>query len=394
MLKDTFTMRKSTIFHRGIPNVFQVLVPHSFGPGVSKTAGERLAGIDCKKTLVLFDKGVEAAGITTGIVDCVKAAGLDVVTCNWVEPDPSDTIIDKITAFATEENVDSIVAVGGGSALDSGKAVKMYLNKADSSKNIALITIPTTSGTGAELTKSVVITESATGKKKGAGGYETMADLALVDPELTLGVPPKVTAACAFDVMAHAIESTTSVFNEPVHEILALEAVRLVKENIVECVENGKNLEARSNMHLASTLAGISIGNGNTTIGHVLAHAVGAVHHIPHGVCCAIFTPACLEYVAEPCAKVIRKYADILDVAIDANDDAVVVARKVSEAIFALANKVNIPTITEYFTDVDSACEEITNTVLNDPGRNNCVRTLDEAGVRWILSRTFELAKG
>lgn len=394
MTKDKFTMRKSTLFHKGVPNVFQVLVPHSFGPGVATTAGKRLAAIDCKRTLILFDKGVEAAGITNGIVDCIKAAGIETVTCNWVEADPSDTSIEKITAFALEQKVDSIVALGGGSALDSGKAVKMYVNAADPTRDVVLITVPTTSGTGAELTKSVVITESSTGKKKGAGGYESMADLALVDPELTLGVPPKVTAACAFDVMAHAIESTTSCFNEPVHEILALEAIRLVKENVVKAVEDGADLEARSNMHLASTLAGISIGNGNTTIGHAFAHAVGAIHHIPHGVCCAIFTPACLEFVAEPCAEVIRRYADVLDVAVEGGDDAKTVARKVSDALFELGKKVGIPTIDAYFKDVDSACAEIAPIVVNDNMSKNCLRELDESGVHEILTRTFELARG
>ena len=152
-------------------------------------------GMECKRALVLFDKGVEAAGITEGIVQCVKDAGLEVVTCNMVEADPSDVSIDKITDFAKKEKIDGIVAVGGGATMDSGKILKKNLNESGPDMNVPLITVPTTSGTGAELTKAGVITDSKTGDKRGVGGYESMPDLALVDPELVLGVPARVTAA-------------------------------------------------------------------------------------------------------------------------------------------------------------------------------------------------------
>ena len=394
MTKDMFTMRKSVLFNKTVPNIFQVLVPHSFGVGISRTAGERLVGMGCQKALVLFDKGVEAAGITTGVIDCIKAVGVDVVTCNWVEPDPSDVSIKRIVEFALAEKIDAVVAIGGGATLDSGKVVKLEVNAANGNRNTVLVAIPTTSGTGAELTKSAVVTNSATGTKSVAGGYESMADLALVDPELVVGVPAKVTAACAFDVLAHAIDSTASNFNEPVHQILALEAIRLFKKNCIEVVENGKNIEARAEMHLASTLAGICLNNGNVSICHAFAHAVGAMHHIPHGVCCAIFTPACLEFVADECAGIIRKYADALEVVIAADDDNQTVARKVSEAIFALALRVNVPVITDYFSDFEALCAELIPIVTKDFLVNSCPRGMDEEGARWILSRTFELSAG
>ena len=195
MTNNTYTLRKSILFNKDVPNIFQMIIPHSFGKGVSKTAGDRLRGMECKRALVLFDKGVEAAGITEGIVQCVKDAGLEVVTCNMVEADPSDVSIDKITDFAKKEKIDGIVAVGGGATMDSGKILKKNLNESGPDMNVPLITVPTTSGTGAELTKAGVITDSKTGDKRGVGGYESMPDLALVDPELVLGVPARVTAA-------------------------------------------------------------------------------------------------------------------------------------------------------------------------------------------------------
>jgi Alcohol dehydrogenase, class IV len=394
MTNNTYTLRKSILFNKDVPNIFQMIIPHSFGKGVSKTAGDRLRGMECKRALVLFDKGVEAAGITEGIVQCVKDAGLEVVTCNMVEADPSDVSIDKITDFAKKEKIDGIVAVGGGATMDSGKILKKNLNESGPDMNVPLITVPTTSGTGAELTKAGVITDSKTGDKRGVGGYESMPDLALVDPELVLGVPARVTAACSFDVLSHAIDSTTSIYDEPIHRVLAMEAIRLMRKNYIEVYENGSDVDARGEMHLASTMAGICIGNGNVSICHTFAHAMGAKKHVPHGVCCAVFTPACLEYVAEECADTIREFAALLDVKADKEDTNKDVARKVAEEIFRMSQRVDIPEISEYYKNAEEACAELVPIAVKDMYVASCPRGLDEAGARWILERTFELAEG
>lgn len=384
-------------------NSFMMAIPQFFDVGISSKTGEKLKELGCTKVLVMYDKGVEAAGITQKVIEVIQAEGITVVTSNKVEADPTDLLITEIGDFAKAEKVDGVVAIGGGSSIDAAKGVKLLLNNDEPIEKfydltvqqkigIPMIAIPTTSGTGSEASKGSVITDNGTGRKRVVIGMGTMPDMALIDPELVLGVPSKVTAACAFDVLAHAIDAITSNMTNAITQSISYEAIRLMKNSYKEVCENGSDLEARTEMHLAANLGGIALANAKCSISHAFAHSMGAVYHIPHGVCCAIFTPACLEFVAEACPKEIIKIADLLDIIHEKSDSVAEIAKKTSEKIHEMYRSVGISDITEFVPNVQDAYEKIIPLAFEDIMANFSPRKMDDSGAKWIIDRTYELA--
>jgi alcohol dehydrogenase len=386
-------------------NFFFMPIPQYFGAGISMEIGAQLAQLHSKKALVMYDKGVEAAGIPSKIVQCIQAEGILVVQNGDVESDPSDTTVKRIAAIARQEQVDAVVAIGGGSSIDAAKCVKLLLNNSGALEDfydltrpqkpsgIPMIAIPTTSGTGSEASKGGVITDTSKGQKRTIIGPGTMPDMALVDPELTLSVPPNVTAACAFDVLAHAIDAITSNMTNPITQAISCEAIHLMKGSYRQAVEDGTNLQARSDMHLASNLGGIVLSNAKCSVSHAFAHAMGALYHVPHGVCCAIFTPACLEYVADQRPEEIRKIAELLNTPFRKDESVASIAWRAGETIHKMYRSVGVPDITEYIPDAAEAKRTLIPVAKQDIMATFSPRALDDAGAGWIIDRTFELAR-
>ena len=330
---------------------------------------------------------------------------MQVVTSNDVEADPSDIVVKRIVEIARRENVDAVVAIGGGSSLDAAKCVKLLLNNEGTLENfydltrpqktsgVPMIAIPTTSGTGSEASKGGVITDTQRGIKRTIIGFGTMPDMALVDPELVLGVPAKVTAACAFDVLAHAIDAITSNMTNPITQSIAYEAIRLMKGSYRQAVEDGSNIQARSDMHLAANLGGIVLSNAKCSMSHAFAHAMGALYHVPHGVCCAIFTPACLEFVADIRPDEVRKIAGLLDVPFGADEAPAVISRRVSTQIHEMYCTVDVPDIMQFIPDINEAKRTLIPVAKADIMASFCPRKLDDEGANWIIDRTYELAQ-
>ena len=386
-------------------NVFFMPIPQYFGVGASTEVGGKLLQMNCKKALVMYDKGVEAAGIPARIVRSIRASGIQVVQNGSVEADPSDVTVKRIAAIGRQERVDAVVAVGGGSSIDAAKCVKLLLNndgeledfydpaRPQKPSGVPLVAIPTTSGTGSEASKGGVITDTRRGQKRVIIGFGTMPDLSLIDPELVLSVPAKVTAACAFDVLAHAIDAMTSTLTSPIIQVIAGEAIRLMKGSYRQAVENGGDLRARSEMHLASNLGGIVLSNAKCSMSHAFAHAMGALYHVPHGVCCAIFTPACLEFVARERPDEIRRIAELLDVPFAADEEPAAVARRTGGKIHAMYREVGIPEITEFIPDKEEAKRTLIPVAETDIMASFSPRPLDDEGGSWIIEQTFALAR-
>lgn len=386
-------------------NFFSMPIPQYFGVGVSTEIGEKLVQLKCRKALVMYDRGVETAGIPARIVRSIRASGIQVIQNNSVEADPSDTTVKRIAAIARQERVDAVVAVGGGSSIDAAKCVKLLLNndgeledfydpqRPQRPSGVPLVAIPTTSGTGSEASKGGVITDTRRWQKRVIIGVGTMPDLSLVDPELVLSVPAKVTAACAFDVLAHAIDAMTSVRTNPIIQAIAGEAIRLMKGSYRQAVENGGDLRARSDMHLASNLGGIVLSNAKCSMSHAFAHAMGALYHVPHGACCAIFTPACLEFVAQERPGEIRRIAELLDVPFEPDEEPAAVARRTGARIHEMSRGVGVPEITEFIPDQEEARRTLIPVAQMDIMASFCPRPLDEEGGSWIIERTFALAR-
>lgn len=277
-----------------------------FGCGILSTLPEIIQSLGGTKVLLVTDPGVAQAGL----LDKVKSAVQDktpYVVFDRVTADPSTDVIGKIYELAKMEHVDCLVAIGGGSAIDASKGAGCLLANGGSlleysgvnkvpKKGLPLIAIPTTAGTGSEFTIFAVLSDLKNEIKFTISSRYIAPDVALCDPEMTLTLPPRVTAATGMDAMTHAVESYTSRIATPVTDILCLDAIRLLYRYLPVAVNNGSDLEARSKVLFAASLAGIVMNDAYLGLCHAIASPLGAHFHIPHGMANAVMLPHVMEY--------------------------------------------------------------------------------------------------
>jgi len=376
---------------------FQIGIPQYFGIGVSNLIGEKLKGLGCKKVLIICDKGVEAAGLPQKIAKTITEAGIENITFNGVLPDPPDTSVAEVDAVVKANGIDGLVAVGGGSSIDTAKAASLLstnegpINRffdltTPRKPGIPLIVIPTTAGTGSEVSGGGVITETSTQIKK---VFITAPTMALIDPELTLGVPPRVTAACAFDVLAHCLDAIFSSQAGPFCKLVAYEGVRLFRDSLLTVYNDGSNIESRSAMAQASNIGGICISCGGININHALAHSLGARYHIAHGAACYVFMTACLEYEAAACPDEIRTLADILDGGFCEAEHIADVAARVSAKIMELGNQVGMPRLRDCVPSLEEALEIAGTAVLETSSTSRSCVPVDEEALKKIIEASY-----
>jgi alcohol dehydrogenase len=340
---------------------FQFGIPSQaiFGERSIQKLPEVLEQFDAKKVLLVYDSGVNAAGIVDSIRNQLKATQVNIVIFDKVLPNPPDTIVEEGAELAKKEQVDTIVAVGGGSTIDCAKAINILLTNPGpihqyDGLNLVkkptkpLIAIPTTAGTGSEVTAFTVITDTAGLKKMVIGGQHCGATIALLDPELTVGLPPAITAATGMDALTHAIEAYVSKAASIPSDVNALKAIELIFNSLEEAYKNGANKEARTNMLLGSMLAGYAFNSAVLGLVHAIAHPLSVHCGLAHGIANACCLPYVMEFNAEA-EHVAKRYKDIA-VAMGLNIEGLSVkeaAQAAIEAVKTLAKTIDIPTLSE-----------------------------------------------
>lgn len=290
-------------FHANVPKII-------FGAGRLKELGTLTAALG-KKVFLAIDPFLVTTGLNDTIKDILRAEGCDVLEYSEIEPNPECTKVDDAGKIAENGGCDCIVAVGGGSAIDFGKAAAVVAGNGGKSweftrrkdhtpKNpgpgtLPLIAVPTTAGTGSETTHFSVLSNPELKEKSTIAHEAIFPKTALVDPELTYSMPAKLTALTGTDVLAHAIEAFINMNASPFAQMVSLEAIKLCAAYLPMAVGNGKNTEARQQMAWASTLAGVAIGHSNPTLPHAMGQAAGGYCHAPHGASVA----ACLVRILE-----------------------------------------------------------------------------------------------
>jgi alcohol dehydrogenase len=245
-----------------------------------------------------------------------------------VDADSGVHLVNQGAKVGKEVGADCLVSVGGGSAIDTAKGIAILLKEGGKLQDYAgfqvltrpqtpHIVIPTTAGTGSEVTYIAVIKDHEEGRKLLFGDYHILPNVAILDPKMTEGLPPKLTAATGMDAMCHAIEAMHSLQREPMADGMALHAIRLVREFLPRAVENGKDMTARGQMLIAANIAGAAFSNAQVGIVHALAHTVGAKFRVHHGLANSILLPACLRYNADACGDVYRDILSAMGVNID-----------------------------------------------------------------------------
>jgi len=295
-----------------------------YGAGACSRIAEVLMDGGYTNAFVVFDKGVRAAGIADKIFNSLDAANIKYSQFDEVIPDPPDDMIEKGAAACQAAKCDCVIGVGGGSSIDSAKAINLmrfnpppimkYVDPAIPVKRaLGLVTIPTTSGTGSELSNGMIITDSKSGEKITIlRPPAPRAEYAIIDPELMVGMPPELTMYTGLDAMAHAIESYTTIRSNLFKDQIAEKALEIVFKWLPVAIKDGKNIEARSYMAIAASLGGIMLGQGGTNISHGLSHVLGARFHIPHGAACAFAQPYVLEYNAIAVPGKIKRIGEII----------------------------------------------------------------------------------
>ena len=284
-------------------------------PGAIKRLGEIVKEQMGKKVLLVTDPGLIKAGLLDRATRSLNEAGVEYTLFDGVVADPPVSVVEAALADAREAAVDGVIGFGGGSSMDVAKLIALLIGGGErlddvygvgqaKGTRLPLIQIPTTAGTGSEVTPISIITVGET-EKKGVVAPQLLPDIALLDAELTLGLPAHVTAATGIDAMVHAIESYTSASanNNPVSKALAREALRLLGANIESAVKDGTDVRARSDMLLGAMLAGQAFANSPVAAVHALAYPIGGIFHVPHGLSNALVLPHVMRFNTETCGE-------------------------------------------------------------------------------------------
>jgi alcohol dehydrogenase len=278
-----------------------------FGRGIAGQAGVQAARFGAPKVMVVTDPGVAAAGLLAPVIDRLTGAGLQVLDFRQVEPNPRDIDCLAGAQLARGAGVGAFVAVGGGSAIDSAKCISLLLANGGHPRDwedfgalradpLPVLAIPTTAGTGSEVSPSAVITDTVRKKKMNLFDLRNCPRVALVDPDLTTTCPPSLTAAAGLDALSHAIDALHGRLATPASDALALEGARLVAQYIRRAFAHPGDVEARCGMAQGSLVAGLAVGLTDVAGAHCLAEAIGGQYGHPHGYCCARSLPPIMEY--------------------------------------------------------------------------------------------------
>jgi alcohol dehydrogenase len=268
--------------------------------------------VGAKRPIIITDKGVEMAGLVKVVID--SFGGTDTVIGAVFDETPQDSsniVVNQIASIYRAQKCDSIIAVGGGSVIDTAKGVNIVITEETDDLlkfmgNFRLnkpmkpfIVIPTTAGTGSEVTTAAVIANPEKNIKMQFTSDLILPKVAVLDPRMTVSMPPKITAATGMDALTHAVEAYVGPQKNPVSDAFAVSAIELIRNNIINAVKDGKNVDVRLAMANASLLAGVAFSNSQTALIHGLAHANGGLCHVPHGIANSILLPFGLEFYIE-----------------------------------------------------------------------------------------------
>ncbi len=278
-----------------------------FGIDAVKGLAAEVKQLGGSKVLVVTDPGVVQAGLVEAIKDPLDSEGISFSVYDKVEPEPAARVVEQCTQYLKDENCDLIIGVGGGSSLDVAKGASiMGTNEGKvldfagmdlvPKRGLPKILVPTTAGTGSEVTRVFVMTDEEADLKKAVYSIYALADVAIVDPMMTLSMPPKVTADTGIDALVHAIETYVAMTATPFSDVFAIEAIALIAENVTRAFAKGENLDARYNMALAATISGLAFGSGGLGAVHALSNPLGILYHLPHGRTNAIMLPHIMAF--------------------------------------------------------------------------------------------------
>jgi alcohol dehydrogenase len=369
-----------------------------FGRGVAGQAGTHAASLGARKVMLITDRGVEAAGLVDPVRADLAGAGLAVLAFRQVEPNPRDVDCLAGADVAADFQAEAFVAVGGGSAIDSAKCIALLRTNGGHPRDwedfgalrqdpLPVLAIPTTAGTGSEVSPSAVITDTARKKKMNLFDMRNCPRVALVDPDLTLSCPPSLTTAAGMDALSHAVDALHCRLATPASDALALEGARLVAHYIRRAAASPGDIETRCGMAQGSLTAGIAVGLTDVAGVHCLAEAIGGLYGHPHGYCCADSMPPVMDYNLPVSSAKYARLAHAFGIPPGTSGDAEL-ARLAIEHIRQLNHDLGVPPMRQLIRAEDLQllglkAEQNTSTPSNP-------RTADAAAFATMFAREIE----
>jgi len=379
----------------------------TIGVGCVESVGKEARGLGAAKALIVTDPGIVKAGLVDKVKKPLEEEGVEYSVFDECVPEPNLESWEKVTNTVRKGTYDLIIGLGGGSAMDTAKATAVaatnprmpweYLSGSVSrpldTSPLSTIQIPTTSGTGSEISAAAVVIDEE-GYKDYIFDNRVVADVALVDPLMTISLPPKTTATTGFDVLAHVIGALMARNASPYTDAIALKSVELVAHNLRTAYAQGDNIIARYNMAIASNMGGFTLLNASCALDHVLGHALGSKFHIPHGLSCAISLPYAMEFnlpaIPEKFALIAQAMGeDIRGLTVhEAGEKAV-------KAVIKLAEDVNIPLTLKEIGISKNRLERVVDDIITDKTKtaflfNNNARKIKKDDLLRLLDRMWE----
>lgn len=364
------------------------------GNGKTTLIPELIREVTDKKILILAFS--ETAKCVADILSLVRDAGIEYILDTSLHSEPSTLDIDRIAAKA--DGCGAVLAIGGGSVLDCAKAVAMLATNGGTvvdyqmngkpivNRTLPFFAVPTTSGTGSEASKVSVVYNPDNGLKKSFYSQYMIADTVILDPLMTVGLPESVTVSTGIDALSHAIESYVSLNATPYTEMFSMQAMRLVVKALKACVNDPHDVEARSDMALASYFGGCAL-NAGIGLDHIIAQPLGGITHIPHGVACAIFLPYAMEYNVEYATD---KYCDIARVFGAQGENGLALAKEGIARVRAFLKDLNAPDSIRQYLPADFELEKAVDIVVGATGHIKCnPRPVDRTIIRNTISKVI-----
>jgi alcohol dehydrogenase len=364
------------------------------GPGALKQLPEEVRQLKANRVLFVSDRGLMETGLIKKAQDILGKSNLEHAIFYEVEPDPRYEIVEACVDMIEREKADLLVGFGGGSPIDIAKSAAIMAKNKGSiadyfgidlvpNPGLPTIMVPTTAGTGSEVTPIVILSDEGEKLKKGIVSPYLFPSVALLDPELTLGLPPDITAATGMDALIHAIEAFTSVNATGMTDSLAFRAMDILYHHIRTAYANGNNIEARCAMMEGSLLAGMAFANAGVTAVHAFAYPIGAEFHIPHGIANTLMLPHVMRFNLIGNVTKFAEISNAFDLPSDGMDD-LAAAELVVDAIERLAHDLRVPRHLSEFgiseKDLPALAEgvmKVTRLLANNP-RSMTVRDAEE----------------
>lgn len=321
----------------------------TFGVNAVQKLPDLVEGYKAKSVMVIYDKGVDDAGIARKVKDQLDGKQIDYIVFDQVQPNPTDSLVEEVAKEAKAYGADLFIAVGGGSSMDLAKAVNVLMTNPSpigqygGMGNVLnpvkpLIAIPTTAGTSSEITNVAALMDTTAIVKYVIIDDKITPSDVLVDPTFTLSVPPSVTAATGMDAITHAVESYISIMASPLTEYSSLEALKIFYKYLPKVVTDGQNLEAREQMMIGCIIVGYAFSNANLGLVHAIAHTLSAHFHLPHGMANAAVLPYVMEYNTKSCPDKMIAMGEAIGLEMTGNqdEDAYCFAQELKNMIRAL----------------------------------------------------------